>query len=148
MTDNAPAIRVLDDVECEALLSKHHVGRVAFSYHDRVDIEPVHYVYSEGWVYGRTGEGTKLRALAHNRWVAFEVDEVDALFDWRSVVVKGALYLLSPDEDGPLNGVHAHAVSLLQRIMPDAFTADDPTPERAIIFRIQADQVSGRQATP
>ncbi len=143
-----PTFRELDEKECTALLAAHHVGRIAFSYHDRVDIEPIHYVWSDGWIYGRTSEGTKLRALARNRWVAFEIDEVDALFDWRSVVLKGALYLLTPNGEGPLNGEWEHAVSLLRRSVPEAFTAEDPTPGRAMVFRIHADKVTGRAATP
>ncbi len=119
MTAPAPRIRTLDLRECEELLAAHHVGRLAFSYRDKVDIEPIHYVYSEGWIYGRTGEGTKLRTLAHNRWVAFEIDEVDGLFDWRSVVVKGALYLLAPSADE----TWTYAVSLLQRVVPGALSS-------------------------
>lgn len=147
MTKATPSFRALDAAECEALLGAHHVGRLAFSFRDRVDIEPMHYVYSEGWIYGRTSPGTKLRALTYNRLVAFEVDEVDALFSWRSVVVKGTLFVLAPEDDGPMSSVWEQAVSLLQRIVPAAFTADDPTPERMIVFRIQADLVTGRQAT-
>jgi nitroimidazol reductase NimA-like FMN-containing flavoprotein (pyridoxamine 5'-phosphate oxidase superfamily) len=143
-----PTFRGLDRAECETLMAMHHVGRLAFSFHDKVDIEPIHYVWSDGWIYGRTGDGTKLRALARNRWVAFEVDEVSALFDWRSVVVKGSLFILSPSDDGPLHGEWDHAVSLLRRIVPEAFTDDDPTPERAVLFRIQADKIAGRAATP
>lgn len=143
-----PAFRELDPFECAAMMALHHVGRLAFSFHDRVDIEPIHYVWSDGWIYGRTGDGTKLRALAHNRWVAFEIDEVSALFDWRSVVVKGSLYVLSPADDGPLHGEWDHAVTLLRRILPAAFTDDDPTPDRAVVFRIHADKVTGRAATP
>jgi nitroimidazol reductase NimA-like FMN-containing flavoprotein (pyridoxamine 5'-phosphate oxidase superfamily) len=139
---------LLDAAECETLLSAHRVGRLAFSFRDRVDIEPIHYVYSEGWIYGRTSPGTKLRALTYNRLVAFEVDEVDALFSWRSVVVKGALFVLAPEDDGPMKGVWEQAVLQLQRIVPAAFTGADPTPQRTIIFRIQADQITGRQAIP
>jgi nitroimidazol reductase NimA-like FMN-containing flavoprotein (pyridoxamine 5'-phosphate oxidase superfamily) len=146
VTTTTPSFRTLDVAECEALLSAHQVGRLAFSFRDRVDIEPIHYVYSEGWIYGRTSPGTKLRALTYDRLVAFEVDEVDALFSWRSVVVKGTLFVLAPEDDGPLSRVWEQAVFQLQRIVPAAFTAADPTPERTIIFRIQADQITGRQA--
>jgi nitroimidazol reductase NimA-like FMN-containing flavoprotein (pyridoxamine 5'-phosphate oxidase superfamily) len=40
-------IRELTDDEIHALLSRNHVGRLAFSHHDRVDIRPIHYVYAE-----------------------------------------------------------------------------------------------------
>lgn len=148
MPMHKPTFRELDANECTALLANHHVGRIAFSFHDKVDIEPIHYVWSDGWIYGRTAEGSKLRALSHNRWVAFEIDEVNALFDWRSVVVKGSMYVLSPTDDGPLQGEWDKAVTLLRRIVPDAFTQDDPTPERVIVFRIHADKITGRAATP
>jgi len=141
----APVFRELTHEECESLLTGKHVGRIAFSYHDRVDIEPIHFVYESGWVYGRTGEGTKLRTLAHNRWVAFETDEVNAMFDWRSVVVKGALYLL--DADGQRGEAYDHAVEVLRSFMPEALRQDDPLPDRTVVFRIHVDQMTGRAAS-
>ena len=81
---SAPTFRELPRDECDALLARNHVGRVAFSFHDRVDLEPVHYVYAEGWIHGRTAPGAKVAVLRHHPWVAFEVDEVEGLFRWRS----------------------------------------------------------------
>lgn len=78
--------RELSRDETEALLSRNKVGRLAFSVHDRVDIQPIHYVYERGWIYGRTSEGEKITTLEHNRWVAFEVDEVEDILDRKSVV--------------------------------------------------------------
>ncbi|MDB4869365.1 MAG: Pyridoxamine 5-phosphate oxidase-related protein, partial [Gemmatimonadales bacterium] len=71
-----PTIRALRGDESQALLTRNRVGRIAYSFHDRVDIEPVHYVYETPWIFGRTSAGTKLLALAHNQWCAFETDEV------------------------------------------------------------------------
>ena len=140
-----PVFRELDDDECVALLARNHVGRIAFSYHDHVDIEPIHYVYDEGWIYGRTGDGTKLRTLAHNRWVAFETDEVTAIFDWQSVVAKGALYIL--EADGPRGTEYERALEVLRTFMPETLGEGDPVPGRTAIFRIHADQLTGRAAT-
>lgn len=141
----ATLFRELTRGECDELLARNHVGRIAFSYHDHVDIEPIHYVYDSGWVYGRTGDGTKLRTLAHNRWLAFETDEVTALFDWRSVVIKGALYIL--EKGGALGDEYAHAVELMRKLNPAVLTESDPAPERTVLFRIHADQVTGRLAS-
>jgi nitroimidazol reductase NimA-like FMN-containing flavoprotein (pyridoxamine 5'-phosphate oxidase superfamily) len=131
--------------ECNALLARNHAGRIAFSYHDHVDIEPINFVYEKEWIYGRTAEGTKLRTLAHNRWVAFETDEIAALFDWQSVVVKGALYLMEPG--GTNAESYDHAVAVLRTLNPDLFGDDDPARMRKVLFRIHADQVTGRRAT-
>lgn len=89
-------IKELTRVEIETILSRNHVGRVAFSFRDRVDIRPIHYVYKNGWIYGCTSKGGKLETIAHNMWVAFEVDEVAGTFDWRSIVIRGAFYIMSP----------------------------------------------------
>ena len=64
-----PQFRDMTRSECEALLARNNVGRMAFSLHDRVDIEPLHYVFADGWLYGRTGSGTKISMLGHNPWV-------------------------------------------------------------------------------
>jgi nitroimidazol reductase NimA-like FMN-containing flavoprotein (pyridoxamine 5'-phosphate oxidase superfamily) len=142
---STPTFRILDDSACAALLAAHHIGRIAFGYYGRVDIQPIHYVWDQGSVYGRTRDGTKLRAITANRLVAFEIDEVAAMYDWRSVVVKGTLDLLSAEETP---AEMAHAVALLRRIVPEAFAEHDPTPERTNVFRIRAETITGRAATP
>lgn len=141
-----PSFRELSAKESTALLRRNHVGRMAFAFRSRVDIVPIHYAYSGGWLYGRTSLGGKLLTLRHNQWVAFEVDEVNSLFDWKSVVLHGGLYLL--EADGPPRDVAARrrAVRLLRSLVPDTMRASDPVPFRDILFRIHADEVSGRAA--
>ena len=146
MTARTPVtFRELTRAECDELLARNHVGRIAFSYHDHVDIEPIHFVYNDGWVYGRTGDGTKLKTLAHNRWLAFETDEISALFDWKSVVIKGSLFLLESTGKGA--ETYEQAVALLRVLNPDVLTENDPAPQRTVVFRIHADQVTGRAAS-
>jgi uncharacterized protein len=143
-----PVFRELGREEAEELLARNHVGRIAFTFHDRVDIEPIHYVFDEGWIYGRTSHGTKLSTVAHHRWVAFEVDEVRDLFDWRSVVVKGALYLMEADAPIDRDPTLARGVELLRSLIPATLAAGDPAPFRRSVFRIHLDQVTGREASP
>jgi uncharacterized protein len=132
--------------EAVALLARHHVGRLAFTFHDRVDIEPISYIYSDGWVYGRTAHGTKLTTVRHHPWVAFEVDEVEGQFDWRSVVVHGTLYFLQDDGAEHDRAAYAHAVALLRTVDSRVLTSADATPERASLFRIYADDITARAA--
>jgi nitroimidazol reductase NimA-like FMN-containing flavoprotein (pyridoxamine 5'-phosphate oxidase superfamily) len=133
-----------DSVE---LLRRNHVGRLAFTFHDRVDIEPISYAFADEWLYGRTSPGTKLATVRHHPWIAFEVDEVEGRFDWRSVVVHGAMYLLAPDGGDREREAYAQAVELLRHIDADALTPGDATPFRTTIFRIHADDLVGRAAT-
>jgi uncharacterized protein len=129
-----------------ALLDRHNVGRLAFSFHDRVDVEPISYVYDNGWLYGRTSPGTKLKTVQHSPWVAFQVDEIESRFDWQSVVVHGTIYFLDPDGGDREREAYAEAVELLRTVDADILTPADATPHRSTLFRIHADSIVGRAA--
>lgn len=143
-----PSFRELSPQECTELLLRHQIGRLAVAHRDRIELVPIHYVYDDGWLYGRTAAGAKIEMVSHNRWVAFEIDEVRGLFDWASVVVKGGLYLLRKDGSEHEQAIYEKGVAMVRRIIPEALTADDPLPERALLFRIHVDELSGRIATP
>ena len=143
----APSFRALDKEESQAILSRNHVGRIAYSFHDRVDIEPIHYVCDDGWIYGRTSPGTKLATLSHHRWVAFEVDEVDGPLDWRSVVVHGTVYWLTSNLSQASEDEAQTGLTLLRTVFPETLTVDDPTPFRTVLFRLSTSEITGRCAS-
>jgi nitroimidazol reductase NimA-like FMN-containing flavoprotein (pyridoxamine 5'-phosphate oxidase superfamily) len=142
----SPVFRTLSDAEARAILARHHVGRIAYTFRDRVDIEPIHYAADGDWIYGRTSIGTKLATLAHHPWCAFEVDEVRGLFDWESVVAKGTFYLLDPEVASP--DASARALTLLRELVPGTLSAHDPAPHRTVLFRIHVNELTGRAAHP
>jgi uncharacterized protein len=125
------------------------VGRLAYAWKNHVDIEPLHYVYDAGWIYGRTSAGTKLEA-AGEKWapVAFEVDEVEAIFSWRSVVIHGGFYVLPADGAEWEQAEWRRGVELVRQLIPETFTDNDPVAHRTTIFRIAVQEASGREATP
>ncbi|MEI6741155.1 MAG: pyridoxamine 5'-phosphate oxidase family protein [Gemmatimonadaceae bacterium] len=150
MTHAATAVRFepLETAACEALLHAQPVGRLAFGFRDRIDIEPIHFVYHDAHIYGRTQPGAKVDVLAHHPWVAFEVDAVDALFDWRSVVVHGRITFPDPNGAPAEQAAYADGVRHFQALVPAAFTADDPTPDRTLVFVIHVHVMTGRRAVP
>ncbi len=113
-----------------------------------MSIVPVHYVYESGWIYGRTAAGGKLREIMRNRRVVFEIDEQTQLFEWRSVVARGPLYLIEPGTTAADATIHAKAVSLIRRLLPSALTDSDPVPFRDQLFRIRVVEISGRASEP
>jgi nitroimidazol reductase NimA-like FMN-containing flavoprotein (pyridoxamine 5'-phosphate oxidase superfamily) len=143
-----PSFDELTRAEAVEILARNHVGRLAFAFHDRVDIQPLSYTFEDPWIYLRTEEGTKIFTLTHNRWAAFEVDEIDGPFDWRSVVVRGAVYLLDPEHGSGDPETFEHAVQLLRGVIPGTLTRKDPVPFRDVVLRLYADEVTGRRATP
>lgn len=140
-------IRELEPDEVRALLTRNHVGRIAFSLHDRVDIRPIHYVYADNWLYGRTSPSDKLVKLRHNQWVAFEVDEVRGPFDWMSVVAHGSFYHLTEESTPQLLEQRAEALRLLRQFVPETLRETDPVPMRTELFAIAIDRVTGRAAS-
>lgn len=144
-----PVFRDLDRKEIDLVLKRNDIGRIAFSHAGRVEIVPIHYVYDEDWIYGRTSADSAVGTRGENWWpVAFQVDETAGLFDWRSVVVHGGLYTVSP-EGGPPWAREAweRGVELLRTLVPAAFLPDDPVPSRNIIFRIAVQEVTGKEAS-
>lgn len=139
-----PVFYDLPRADALELLLRHHVGRLAFTFHDRVDVEPISYLFNDGWVYARTSPGTKLSIVRHNPWVAFEVDEVESRFDWRSVVIHGTIYFLDPSGGDHDREAYATALELMRAVDADVLTATDPAPHRSTLFRIHADQIIGR----
>ena len=142
-----PRFRALERPDIDPLLARNHVGRIAYGRGDRIDVEPIHYVHAHGWIYGRTSRGAKYATVGETwlGWwpVAFEVDEVEDLFRWRSVVVHGGFYGVDPELD---REVRAHAVELLRTLLPEMLAADDPVPFRDVVFRIAVQEVTGREA--
>ena len=141
-----PRIRELKDRDSECVLARNHVGRVAFMGDGRLELLPVHYVFAEGALVGRTALGTKYLSWLTRNEVVFEVDESDGLFDWRSVVVRGTVTILRSHGSGAERAAYAAAIRALRGLLPQAMTPRDPTPYRGIIFAIVPKEITGRVA--
>jgi hypothetical protein len=149
LPQGAPLFRKLGRDEIDAMLTRNTVGRIAYAFKDRVDIEPVNYAYADGWIYGRTSHGSKLDTISHNRWVAFEIDESRGVLDWSSVIVRGTVYFLTNESpSGDYTHSFAHGIELLDRLLPGTLKGADPVPFRDVVFRIHLDEVTGREARP
>ena len=142
-TSMYPQARVLDENDIHSILGRNTVGRLAFCWSGRADIRPLHYVYSSGKIYGRTSVGAKFaHSNAFAAPVAFEVDEIESVLKWKSVIAYGSFSILTGD--GQDAGEWEAAVRLLRRVIKEAFGAEDPVPERDVVFRVVVQEVTGR----
>lgn len=141
-----PVFSDLSRDECEALLSRLLIGRLAFVFQDRVDVEPIHYVFDKGRIFFRTAPGSKLTTLLHHPWVALEIDEVRGMFDWRSVVVHGTVYVLSETGTDAEKAAFRDALRALRRVLPETLRAGDPFAFRDIVVELSVDSITGRAA--
>ena len=142
-----PRFSDLSREESEKLLSANHVGRIAYSFHDLVDIRPIHYSFSNGWLFGRTSQGDKLMTMRHNQWVAFEVDKIAGPLDWESVVVRGTFYILR--DEGAVHDVQLYqrGVDAIRSLSAAAFTDADPLAFRTEVFGISIDSLTGKSCS-
>jgi uncharacterized protein len=146
MHGREPTFRKLSPEECHAVLERNRFGRLAHALYDHVGIEPMSYVFRNEAVWGRTAPGMKTRVLERNPRVAFQVDEVEAMFRWRSVVVRGEFEMLSAaGSEGRLRAWR-EALDAARELLPETFTEQDPVPFRTILFRITITTVSGVEA--
>jgi nitroimidazol reductase NimA-like FMN-containing flavoprotein (pyridoxamine 5'-phosphate oxidase superfamily) len=141
----------MDRPAAEALLQRHHVGRLAFSFHDRVTIRLVNYAFADGWIYARMAESDGVATVRHNEWVALEAGEVHGIYDWCTVTVNGSVHFLNdggapPPSSSADRHAYDEAVRQIQRVVPAVFTADDPVPTRAHLYRIHVDGIMALEA--
>lgn len=92
-----PVVRLSEEQAWERLASAK-VGRLVTVVGDRPEIYPVNYVVTDGKVYFRTGEGSKLSELAVHPNVAFQVDHIHEDTAW-SIVVHGTAHVLRSFDD-------------------------------------------------
>lgn len=140
----APVFRDLTREESESVLACNHIGRMAYAFRDVVDIRPIHYVFDETWLFGRTSPGDKLVTLQHHQWVAFEVDEINGPFDWKSVVAHGTFYRLEPEGAEADIKLYERGLAAIRTLSQDIFTESDPVPFRTELFGISLNSISGR----
>ena len=140
-------LTVLDRPECEALLARNLVGRIAFADRAHVDIVPISYVFLEGWLYARA-DAPMRTAIRRNRWVAVEVAEVRDVRRWRSVVVRGACHPVHDTGSATGDAAAARGVALLRAKVPVITMSGVDAPGTEIIYRIHADHITGLKAAP
>lgn len=79
----------LSSSEIEDLLYQCNLGRIGCSYHGKVYVVPVNYIYDGRSVIAHSVEGLKIRIMRANPSVCFEVDEVETNKKWKSVIAQG-----------------------------------------------------------
>ena len=134
----------LTAAQCEEVLRAAVIARIGCLSDGRIYVVPVTYVYDGTYVYGHAMDGAKLRAMRANPHVCVEVEHVDDLSNWRSVIAWGTF-----EECDGLDWDAGFAM-LAERIMPLlTLPANQPPPDlsvlrRGSVYRIKLDLMTGR----
>jgi hypothetical protein len=89
----------LTDGQIDQVLHTQFVGRIGCCNDERMYVVPVTYVYHNGYIYAHSKEGLKVRMMRKNPNVCFEVDTMDNMTNWRSVIIQGKYEELKEEED-------------------------------------------------
>lgn len=88
----------LNDMQMNHFLLSQAVGRIACTDGNMPYIVPVTYVFDGKDIIGQTHEGKKLKILRENPNVCFEVDSMENMVNWRSVIITGTFVELTGEE--------------------------------------------------
>jgi nucleotide-binding universal stress UspA family protein len=75
--------------QCEQLLGLEILGRFCCHAGGRLYVVPMTYAYDDGAVYFRSAEGTKVRMMRESPAVCLQVDHIQDMVSWRSVIAWG-----------------------------------------------------------
>jgi nitroimidazol reductase NimA-like FMN-containing flavoprotein (pyridoxamine 5'-phosphate oxidase superfamily) len=75
--------------QMEQVLRTEVVGRIGCHTGDRTYVVPISYIYHEGSIYGHSSPGMKIEMMRQNPKVCFEVEHIDDLANWQSVILWG-----------------------------------------------------------
>ncbi len=134
----------LDAAQIEDILHTEVIARIGCISEGRVYVVPVSYVYDGNYVYGHAMDGAKLRAMRSSPEVCVEVEQVDDLSNWRSVIAWGTF------EECRGGDWDAGFAMLAERIMPLlTLPRDQPPPDlsalrRGSVYRIGLHDKTGR----
>lgn len=79
----------LDGLQIEDLLMSLPVGRIGCHADGVTYIVPINYVYEDDTIYAHSKKGMKLDIMRKNPDICFQVDAIDDLLNWESVIAWG-----------------------------------------------------------
>jgi uncharacterized protein len=139
----------LTRAEVDEILRTQTIARLACQDGERPYVVPVAYAWDGEAIYVHSLPGTKIESMRKHPQVCVQVDRIDGMTSWRSVVAWGKY-----DE---LHGEQARSALtlLVERLIPRGVPSNVADPfappsmaDRAILFRVQLDERVGRFASP
>lgn len=141
----------LDNAQIEKVLSDNFIGRIGCHANNKTYVVPVSYAYDGECIYGHAYEGLKISMMRQNPNVCFQVDRMENMANWQSVIAWGTFKELTGVEER-----NAGLQKLTGRTFPEIssatvklssqwpFPPDDLKKVKGIIFKICLHEKSGR----
>jgi len=89
----------LSSEQVEIFLKENLLGRLGCTNGTDVYVVPVCYVYDGQYIFAHSKGGLKIDMMRYNPSVCLEVDKLQNLANWKSVVVQGVFEEIETDEE-------------------------------------------------
>jgi nitroimidazol reductase NimA-like FMN-containing flavoprotein (pyridoxamine 5'-phosphate oxidase superfamily) len=89
----------LTDRQIDLVLHSQMIGRIGCYANEKVFITPVTYAFHAGCIYAHSKDGHKVQAMRNNPKVCFQVEAIENMKNWRSVIIWGEYEELIKDND-------------------------------------------------
>jgi uncharacterized protein len=144
-------IGILTQDQCKQVLKTEVLGRIGCYADGKVYVVPVTYVFEDDFIYAHAKEGLKIRMMRKNSKVCFQVDRIENMVNWRSVIVWGKYEELKT-KDGQTNAMKVlkdrlTPILLSESVRPSHKVTDPRVVSKelkAIAYRISVKEISGR----
>lgn len=128
----------------EDLLHDEVIARIGCLSDGRVYVVPVTYVYDGTYVWGHTADGVKLSAMRADPRVCVEVEHVDDLSNWRSVIAWGTFEECHGEDWATGMALLVERIMPLLTFPPHQRPPDPAGPRHGSVYRIRLDTRTGR----
>ncbi len=141
----------LNNKQVEHLIYSLIIGRLGCHADAKTYIVPITYAYDGTYIYGHTKEGLKIEMMRKNPKVCFEVEAIENMSNWRSVIAWGEFEeLKTPDQRE--NGMRK-LMDVVMPLMTGETTINNPITDshenyieamKGVVYRIKLTEKTGR----
>jgi len=144
-------IGILNSYQIANFLRSEVIGRIGCSTRGKTYVVPIAYFYNGKDIYAHTKEGMKTDMMRQNPNICFEVDRIENLSNWQSVIVWGKYEELKGKKaeealQALVNRIHpisSSEVSVPRHGLERPDSRVDPE-IKPVVFRIRVEKASGK----
>ncbi|HYK43604.1 MAG TPA: pyridoxamine 5'-phosphate oxidase family protein [Parafilimonas sp.] len=130
--------------EIDEVLQNNIVGRIGCGVGSKIYVVPINYVYDGKHILAHAMPGLKIDMMRTHPDVCFEVDQVQNVTNWKSVILWGTYDELL-DERSRNEAIKALAEKMIHiKVSSSSLKENAHDSVRPVIFRIIIDEKTGR----
>ncbi len=144
---------ILQDSEIDEFLASHRIGRLGCHFQGKTYVVPIQYRFQGDHILCYSMEGMKLDYMRANPMVCFEVDQIESMSQWTSVILWGRFVELgrtppSAEDLGWFSLENLKAKTRPNSPPPEGQPFERPDPEahfrQAFFYKILIEEKTGR----